>query len=151
DEAVWLNSGFVEVDEVVGYQFRRMYKLPGGRLAGRLAHSWGKALDWGIGVGIDVGVQWWLDRGNPYLTAEQKAYRAGIAGVGGLVSGGVGALVKAGLVKIGLVSGPAGWVAVAVGIGFEVTVWDRWIAPMIYESGGLNEELRLLPLGGGAP
>ncbi|MFZ5915491.1 MAG: hypothetical protein ACOYZ7_00980 [Chloroflexota bacterium] len=135
DEAVWLNSGFVEVDEVVGYQFRRMYKLPGGRLAGRLAHSWGKhVLDWGIGVGIDVGVQWWLDKGNPYLTPTQKNWRMGIAAIG-----------SAGSFVVALVVPGPGWVGFVVGIGASM-IWDAWIAPEIHQQYGLEGQRKLRPL-----
>jgi hypothetical protein len=135
DEAVWLNSGFVEVDEVVGYQFRRMYKLPGGRLAGRLAHSWGKALDWGIGVGIDVGVQWWMDADDPFLTRVQKTRRLIIAGTGSTFSWGIAALLVPG----------GGWIGVGVGV-LASLFWDVWIQPIIYEATGSNPTRCLVPL-----
>jgi hypothetical protein len=136
DEAVWLNSGFVEVDEVVGYQFRRMYKLPGGRLAGRLAHSWGKHfLDWGIGVSIDVGVQWWQDKDNPFLTTEQKNWRMGVAATGSTASW-FAALV--------LVPG-GGWAAFGVGV-FVAILWDVTVQPFIFERTGLEPQRNLAPL-----
>jgi hypothetical protein len=112
----------------------------------------------GIPFALDAGFQLLQDLGNPYLTAEQKAWRAGWAGGVGAVSNltgwGAGLLAGKAVMGLGLAAGPAGWVVigvgVVVGIGVELAI-HHWITPMVYESAGWNEETRLLPLEGGLP
>jgi hypothetical protein len=151
-KALALNSRWVEDEVVVGYAARRWYELPGGRLAGRLAHSWGKyAFDFGIGLAVDIGVQWWLDKDDPYLTGNQVRGRLIVEGVGsgvGFLAGAGAELVaiKAGASAVGILGGPAGWVGLGVGI-FVAIVWDVGIEPLIYEAKGLNPERNLAPLG----
>jgi hypothetical protein len=140
ENALLLNSELVTQDIIVGYSARRWYDLPAGRLAGRLGlwatKGWGKyALDWGLGLGVDVGVQAWIDAGDPYLTPRQKNRRLFWAGAGSSLSW-ITALV--------LVPG-GGWAALGVGVLANV-IWDVWIQPQIFEATGLDPSRRLAPL-----
>ncbi len=99
---------------------------------------------------LDVAFQVAQDCGNPYLTGEQRMYRAGTAVAGGLVAGGAGLAVEAGLVYVGVASGPAGWAAIVVAVGADLA-WNFWITLAIYEWRGWNDEFRLRPLERSAP
>jgi hypothetical protein len=101
----------------------------------------------GFSAFVDMAFQVGQDWGNPYLTSGQKAERAGLAGAGGLASGGAGLVVEGVLIYYGVAAGPAGWAGIGVVLIADY-LWSFWITPMIYDARGLNEERRLQPLGG---
>jgi hypothetical protein len=142
--ALALNRTFVTEQQVIGYHFSYAHRLPAGRVAGGLIGSklGLHALNFGVGFVVDVGYQALLDHNNSYLTTEQKAWRLGVAGAGSATSffigTGAGAIVS-------LVGGPGVWIGIGVGIGASI-VWDRWVAPFIYQSRGLNPERNLASL-----
>ena len=133
-----------ELDEVViGYSFSYGHNLPAGRVVGKLlASKLGlNLLDAGIGFGIDVGYQLWLDSSTPYLNNTQRLQRAFWGqGIGSLVSFGIG---KGAAKLVGAaIAGPVGLV---IGVGVSIA-WDLWIAPRIYERLGAVPTRQLAPL-----
>ncbi|MCB8923680.1 MAG: hypothetical protein H6662_19000, partial [Ardenticatenaceae bacterium] len=114
-----------------------------GRVVGKLlASKLGlNLLDAGIGFGIDVGYQLWLDSSTPYLNNTQRLQRAFWGqGIGSLVSFGIG---KGAAKLVGAaIAGPVGLV---IGVGVSIA-WDLWIAPRIYERPGAVPTRQLAPL-----
>jgi hypothetical protein len=146
--ALAINRHSVTTQEVIGYQFSYAHRLPAGRVAGGLIGSkLGLAtLNFGIGLAVDVGYQALLDHSNPYLTSEQRNQRLLVAARGSaasFVAGGLAGIASSAL--FGLASGPAGWVAIGVGVGVAIA-WEIWVAPAIYQARGLNPERALFPL-----
>ena len=93
-----------------------------------------------IPFGLDAGFQYLQDWGNPYLTPEQKANRALLAGGIGFGAAGLGWLIA-------LAGGPPAWITAIV---LEVTVGPI-VFSWVCEEYGWNDEMRLRPLGEGEP
>jgi hypothetical protein len=95
---------------------------------------------------LSAGFQGITDYNNPYLTTSQKWQRAGVSFTLGSGAAFGGLLVESTLV--GSIGGPVGIIAaIPIAIVFEL-----WVAPLIFESRGLNEQRKLAPLnnpGGG--
>jgi hypothetical protein len=150
ERAVLANSEEVTLKMIIGNEISYGHRLPAGRIAGWLAGSGKYLLDFGFGLGVDVGFQAWMDYGNPYLTPAQFQQRLTVAGVGSGISFGaglvgLGAAKLAGLSTVGILGGPAGWMAIGVGITAAI-IWDVWATPIIYDLIGANPERNLAPL-----
>ncbi len=145
-KAVELNTRIVTEEVVIGSYFSYGHRLPAGRVVGKLLGS--KLgihfLDAGIGLGVDMGYQWLLDAGNPYLNTAQRWQRARVQGFGSLLSfaGGIAAGKGAAALIGASFGGPVGFV---VGVGISIA-WDVWAAPWIYDNIGAIPTRNLAPL-----
>ena len=114
DKAVELNTRMVTEEIVTGYSFHYGHRLPAGRVVGKVVSSklGLHLLDAGIGLGVDMGYQWLLDAGNPYLNTTQRWQRARVQGFGSLLSFAGGTVAgKGAAVLIGAsFGGPVGFV-----------------------------------------
>jgi hypothetical protein len=106
---------------------------------GKFANRWilkGLVGEVVVPFGLDAGVQYFQDLGNPYLTPAKRGYRAALAGGLGLGAAGIGW-------GIALLGGPPGWITAIV---LEVTV-----VPIVFseicEGAGWNDEMLLRPIG----
>ena len=146
DKTVELNSRIVAEEVVIGSYFSYGHRLPAGRIAGKLVGSklGLHLLDAGIGLGVDMGYQWFLDAGNPYLNTTQRWQRARVQGFGSLLSFAGGTVAGKGTAALIGTSfgGPVGFV---VGVGISIA-WDVWVAPWIYDNIGAVPTRNLAPL-----
>jgi hypothetical protein len=96
----------------------------------------------GVGVAgiLSAGFQYAGDYGNPYLTGQQKFYRAGASGLLGVAAaaGGLGVEV----LVVGSAGGPVG-IIVAIPVAVFL---DQVVAPIIFEVAGAVEQRHLVPL-----
>ncbi len=107
----------------------------------------GKAIagDLGLAIGLGVAFQVWGDWDDPDVTAGQKWGRVGATGGGALLSGSIGLAVNSILIAAKIGSGPAGWIALGVGLGADF-LWEKYATPWIYEKRGYNPNRNLAPL-----
>ena len=114
------------------------------RFTPQLSPLWRNAAGASFAFGISATFQWAEDLSDPYLTPNQRVWRIGISGVGGVGAWGIGL----GVAEFAYGAGAGSWAGpIGMIIGGTATfVWIKWVQPYIFEASGLDSQRSLMPL-----